>query len=199
MLELLTNHKDWLRVIKALPKDILWASSFNLSTWKRNGIVEQILTEFNKRNSNLIVGVPIYRPCFNPCKQCHQRHKKSLLTLARLKNTYSNINWYFVGNLHAKFIVSGKINIIGGRNITDSTIDDIVIVNDDVKMSKKLIKYANSIIFNAYDIGSDGPVVDSIPYKGELLANSTSISKEYKAEFCKLHPESILSKYWLNE
>lgn len=200
MTTILERSTDINRVISKLPLDAeIYASSFNISTWLTHGPARTLLGEFNQRNTHLVIGVPEYRPAVGrgeACFACYQRHKKGLQKLAALRKEFSNIEWVFVRDLHAKFVVSTPYAITGGRNISDSKIGDVSFVSKDPKLCKKLIGIWEKYAATAYDIGTSGPLVFTTPYNGELMADSESIPAEYKQEIAENHRGNEVADFW---
>lgn len=116
--------------------------------------------------------------------------------LAELRDTYANIDWRFVRDLHAKFWVAGPLVITGGRNISDGKLADLSLVEKDPKLADALRLIWNEYASGAYDIGTKGPLVFTTPYKGEVLADSSTIPDEYRQEVIKVDPESLEAQFW---
>lgn len=197
---ILKKSIDINRIISKLPKTAeIYASSFNISTWLTHGPARTLLAEFNHRNTHLVIGVPEYKPAVGrgeSCRACYIKHKKGLQKLAALRGEFSNIEWKFVKDVHAKFVVSDPYAITGGRNISDSKIGDVSFVSKDADLSAKLIKIWREYADASYDIGTSGPLVFTTPYNGELMADSTSIPSKYKQEIAENHRGSEVSEFW---
>ena len=197
---ILKRSTDINRVISKLPSSAeVYASSFNISTWLTHGPARTLLAEFNQRQTHLIIGVPEYKPAVGrgeACRACYTKHKRSLEKLATLRDEFTNIDWKFVKDVHAKFVVSTPFAITGGRNISDSKIGDVSFVTKDQDLSEKLIQIWKDYSRAAYDIGTSGPLVFTTPYNGELMADSTSIPAAYKAEIAENHRGSEVSDFW---
>lgn len=201
----LTTNAEYIRLISKLPDDAhIYCSTFNISSWEDNGAAKSILREMNIRNSHLVVGIPFFRSCTGDygrgrCKDCYQKHLKTITNLAALRDTYTKIEWKFVNNLHAKFLVSGSLIVTGGRNITDGNLADLSFAEKDAQLADKLRQIWGEYAAKAYDIGTKGPLVFTTPYKGELLADSSSISQEYRAEVIRTVPNCSEAIFWTSE
>lgn len=200
MTTILERATDINRVISKLPSSAeIYASSFNISTWLTHGPARTLLSEFNHRKTHLVIGVPEYRPAVGrgeACYACAIKHKKSLLKLAALRDEFTNIDWVFVRDVHAKFVVSTPYAITGGRNISDSKIGDVSFVSKDPELCEKLIDIWKKYALTAYDIGTDGPLVFTTPYNGELMADSASIPDEYKHEIAENFQGNEVAQFW---
>ncbi len=196
-----TNH-EFLRIISRLPDNAqIHASTFNISTWENHGPVHSILREFNIRHAHVVVGVPFFRNCTGDqgkgrCRSCYTKHNRSMMTLAKLRDQYTDIDWKFVTNLHAKFVVAGSLTITGGRNITDGDLADLSFAEKDPVLAEQLREIWGGYAAQAYDIGTKGPLVFTTPYKGELMADSSVISQQYREEASKSYPDSTEATFW---
>lgn len=202
---ILANNADYIRLISKLPDDMhIYSSTFNISSWEESGPAKSILREMNLRNSHLVVGIPFFRSCTGDygrgrCRSCYQKHQKILTSLATLRDSYPKIDWRFVTNLHAKFLVAGSLIVTGGRNITDGDLADLSFAEKDADLAEQLRVIWHEYAAKAYDIGTSGPLVFTTPYKGELLADSSSISQEYRAEVIRAIPSCLEAQYWASE
>jgi len=201
MTKIITDALDINRLIAKLPRNAeLFASSFNISTWLSYGPARLLLHELNIRNSHALIGVPEFKSCtgemgMGQCKDCYSFHKKKISKLASLRNEYSNIDWRFVKNIHAKFLVAKPLVLTGGRNISDSKGNDLTFAVNDTALADELIKLWHGFTTKEYDIGTSGPLVFTMPYRGELMADSTSIPDDYKKEVATTQ-NNLVAGYW---
>ncbi len=197
---ILKKSTDINRVISKLPSSAeIYASSFNISTWLTHGPARTLLAEFNQRQTHLIIGVPEYKPAVGrgeACRACYTKHKRSLEKLAALRDEFTNIDWKFVKDVHAKFVVSTPFAITGGRNISDSKIGDVSFVAKDQDLSEKLIQIWKDYSRTAYDIGTNGPLVMTYPYMGSTMADSISIPLEFKKHIVDTVRGCEVASYW---
>ena len=199
---ILKTNSEFIRIVSRLPDTAkIYCSSFNISAWESHGPSHSILHELNIRDSHLVIGVPYFRSCTGDsgrgrCKSCYNKHSKALKSLATLRDTYANIDWKFVTNLHAKFLTAGSLTITGGRNISDGKMADLSFAENDAKLAKQLRTIWEEYASKAYDIGTSGPLVFTSGYKGEVLADSTWIADEYKKEVARTQPDGTEGRYW---
>jgi hypothetical protein len=200
---ILTDSFDVNRVISKLSDDAeIYASTFNVSTWLSNGPAITLLHEFNVRNTMLIVGVPDFKSCTGnqqTCQHCYRRHLKSIRKLASLRDRFSNIDWKFVREVHTKCVVAKPFVITGGRNVSDSRKGDVSFVDKDPALGDRLIEILKGYAAKAYDIGTNAPLVFTHPYRGELMADSDSITSEFKKEAIKIYDGNRAVEYWAKQ
>jgi hypothetical protein len=198
-MKLVTDVKEWAIAVASLPGKPLIAT-YNLALFQKHGPVSQILESIDQKGGSILVGVPAFKSCTDypdRCRACLNKHKKSLLRMAQLREHYKNIVWSYVMDSHAKFAVGEKTVVLGGRNLSDSRYKDISVVLENEQLAAELVAEWSGINYAAYDIGTDGPLVFYGPYKGEIMADSSSIKEEFKAAIVKDRPQSDLAEYWM--
>lgn len=198
-MKIITDTKDWADAVASLNGPV-YIATYNIAAFQSRGPVFRILESLNAKDTSILVGVPGFKSCTDyphRCKACLTKHKKSLSRLVQLREHYKNIKWSFVKESHAKFAVGAPTVIIGGRNLSDSRFHDITVVYDDCTIAAQLVAEFETINCGAYDIGSNAPLVFQEPYRGELMADSSSIREEFKNEVIKNAPQSDIAEYWM--
>lgn len=190
---------EWAAEICKLDGDI-YVATFNIAVFLSAGPATKVLSHINNKNGHLLVGVPAFKSCqeyHNKCKFCLTKHAKGMIRLAQLRDHYRQIDWAFVRDSHAKFAVSNSVTILGGRNLSDSKYEDVSVTIEDQALADTMRAQWSLIAHHRFDIGTNAPIVFTSPYKGEIMADSSAITEQYKTEIIKDQPQCDVALYWM--
>lgn len=135
------------------------------SSWSKpyGSETNRLFKELNNLDDvRVVVGVSDFISCNrnSRCEDCASKYISSLTRLLFHKEYFSNIKWKFRASLHFKCVVfefrDYPVSFTGGRNMTNSSWDDISIKIDGTD-ALDILHVANDIYDDAVDL-TDGNI-----------------------------------------